>query len=95
VNWLENWARRERLFDETLPQDARGYVRLGFRQLDLGEESAAWRSFDEAVKRDPTTVELLRKRAQDLIAQGRPLYATNLLHYLPTHDGNSRGEASR
>ena len=82
VNWLENWARRERLFNETLPQDARGYVRLGFRQLDLGDEAAAGHSFDEALKRDPTTVELLRKRAQDLVAQGRPDYATSLLRHV-------------
>jgi tetratricopeptide (TPR) repeat protein len=79
VNWLEHWARRERLLEETLPHDARGYVRLGFRRLDLGDESAAWRSFDEALKRNPTATQLLQKHAQDLVSQGRSQSATNLL----------------
>lgn len=82
VTWLENWARRERLFEETLPLDARGFVRLGFRQLDLGDAAGAWRSLDEALKRDPAMVELVRKRAQELIAEGRPESATSLLRHL-------------
>lgn len=83
VNWLENWARRERLYDETLPHDACGFVRLGFRQLDLGDETAAWKSLNEALKRDPASAGLLRDRAQELMAQGRPESAAGILQHLP------------
>src|SRR5207249_9659514 len=37
VEWLENWSRRQLLFGETLPIDAPGYLRLGFRRLELGD----------------------------------------------------------
>jgi lysophospholipase L1-like esterase len=82
VNWLENWARRERLLAEARPQDARGFVRLGFRQLDLGDEPAADRSLDEALRRDPATAVLLQQRARELVAQGRPEPASRLLDHL-------------
>jgi len=88
VNWLENWARRERLVEETRPQDARGYVRLAFRQLDLGDESAAWHSLHEALKRNPAVAKLLRKHAQLLRAQGRPESASKLLRQIPTLVGS-------
>jgi len=94
VNWLENWARRERLLEETFPRDARGQVRLGFRRLDLGDEDAAWRCFAEALKRDPGTVELLRQRARELISQGRPDYAASLLQQVSTSTGNHDGPSN-
>ena len=88
VNWLEDWARRARLLEETLPQDARGYLRLGFRQLNLGDEEAAWLSFDEALRRDPRSAELLRKHAQELAAQGRPDYAASLRRRISIQAGS-------
>ncbi len=84
VNWLEDWARRKRLLDETRPHDARGFVRLGFRQLDLGDATAAGRSFDEAIVRDPSTAGLLRERAQEMIALGKSESANSILRYLST-----------
>ncbi|MEO1995866.1 MAG: hypothetical protein ABGZ17_11390, partial [Planctomycetaceae bacterium] len=33
LGWLENWARRHRLADETIPLDVRGYLQHGHRQL--------------------------------------------------------------
>ena len=82
VAWLENWARRQRLFDETLPKDARGFVRLGFKRLELGEDNAAWEAFIEALKRDPAVAPLLKEHAQELLSEGRPLAASNLLENL-------------
>ena len=82
MGWLENWARRERLYDETLPIDARSYLRSGFRQLDLGEEDGAWEAFAEAMKRDGSTAALLREHAEELAAQGRPAAAQKLLQRL-------------
>jgi hypothetical protein len=82
VDWLENWASRQRLAAETHPNDARGYVRLGFRRLDLGEEDAAWQAFNEAVKRDGGVTNLIREHAQKLIAEGRPERGAALIRRL-------------
>jgi tetratricopeptide (TPR) repeat protein len=79
VDWLENWASRQRLATETLPNDARGYVRLGFRRLDLGEDDAAWRAFRDAVKLDGGVTNLIREHAQELISEGRPECGASLL----------------
>jgi len=87
VKWLEDWARRQRLFSETIPSDAVGYVRLGFRQLDLGDEVEAWKSFQEAAKRDPAVSKLLQKRAEELISQGRPQIAAAISQPVTTQAG--------
>ena len=71
VDWLEGWARRERLFEETLPQDAPGYLRLGFRRLDLDDDDGAAEAFREALHRDDRCAELMRQHAQELFSQGR------------------------
>jgi tetratricopeptide (TPR) repeat protein len=83
VAGLEYWARRQRLYDETLPCDAPGYVRLGFRRLDLGDEDGAWQALAEALKRDPGTLELLHERAQELRSEGRPESAASLVQRFP------------
>jgi tetratricopeptide (TPR) repeat protein len=83
VVWLEHWARRQRLFDETLPRDAQSHVRLGFRCLDLGDEDGAWQAFGEALKRDPGTLKLLHAHAEKLRSEGRPESAANLVQRFP------------
>jgi len=67
---------------------------LGFRQLDLGEQDAAWKSFGEALRRDPATIELLRKHAQELLSQGRRDYAEVLRQHLSAPAGNQRGQSN-
>jgi lysophospholipase L1-like esterase len=84
VEWLENWARRERLLDETLPKDTRGFLQLGFRRLDFGDEEGAWESFREALKRDPAAATPLREHAEELVSEGREEAATELLRRLET-----------
>ena len=71
VGWLENWAKRQRLAGETFPCDAAGYARLSFRRLDLGQDEAAWTALREALTRDGAVIELIRKHAGDLLAEGR------------------------
>jgi tetratricopeptide (TPR) repeat protein len=80
VEWLENWSRRQRLFDDTLPNDAPGYLRLGSRRLDCGDEDGAWAAFTEALKLDPNVIQSLRNHAQELSSQGRPESAQKLLN---------------
>lgn len=79
VEWLDNWARRQRLYDETLPKDALGYVRFGFRRLEFGDEDGAWQAFDQALQREPALITLLREHADELLAEGRPDTAAALL----------------
>jgi len=82
VGWLENWARRERLLDETLPKDSRGYLHAGFRRLDLGDDDGAWEAFAEALKRDGGAVERLGEHAKELVSQGRQAVAKRLWQWL-------------
>lgn len=82
VGWLENWAQRQRLTAETIPTDAPGYARLGFRRLDLGEEDAAWDAVGEAIKRDRGVSSLIKQHAQELVSEGRPERAAALVRQL-------------
>lgn len=71
VDWLENWAKRNKLHDETLPRDAKDFVRHGIRQYDLGLTEEAWASFATALKADPQTITPIAAHVRDLVAQGR------------------------
>jgi tetratricopeptide (TPR) repeat protein len=77
--WLEDWAKRQRLAAETIPNDAAGFARLAFRHLDLGDDTAAQDALREALKRDTGVADLVRARAQALTAQGRDDSAAGLL----------------
>ncbi len=83
VGWLDKWAQRQRLAAETNPNDAAGFARAGFRQLDLGQETAAWESIREALQRDPATAKLIHAHARDLLSEGRPERAAALLEHVP------------
>jgi len=82
VEWLESWARRERLLDENLPKDTRSFLHLGFRRLDFGDEEGAWESFREALKRDARAASLVKEHAQELKSEGREGAAGELLRQL-------------
>ena len=79
VEWLENWARRERWLDETLPSDAAGFLRLGFRRLDFDDEDGAWKAFGEALKRNAAAIQQIKEHAKELLSEGRPESAASLL----------------
>jgi tetratricopeptide (TPR) repeat protein len=79
VDWLDNWARRQRLSGEALPRDAQGYARLGFRCVDLGDEEGAREALGKMPQADPATPQLLRARAGELEAEGRAEAAASLL----------------
>lgn len=81
VGWLEEWAQRQRLAAEAVPVDARGYVRLAFLRIELGDDAAAAAALREATKRDPDVAEQIQQRAQQLVEQGRPERAAALLRW--------------
>jgi len=79
VGWLENWARRQRLLEETEPVDARGFLRRGCRRYGFDERAAAWADFDEAFERDPSTETGILNFAFELFDQGRPAAAAEVV----------------
>jgi tetratricopeptide (TPR) repeat protein len=82
VEWLENWARRQRLYEETFPKDARGFLHRGFRQIELGEEDAGWTSLQIAMKKDAQTVKQIVGHALELREEGRPEAAESLFRHI-------------
>lgn len=82
VEWLEKWAKRERLREETAPMDARGFLHLGFRLLDLGDEVEAWNACRAAIKLWPESLADLMQHADELADQGRPEAAAALMRRL-------------
>jgi tetratricopeptide (TPR) repeat protein len=83
VAWLDQWSQRQRLAAEALPHDAASYARLCFRCLALGEDDAAWEALREALKRDASISDLVRRHAQEIAAGGRTDAAAALLRHLP------------
>lgn len=82
VGWLEKWAQRQRLAAETIPNDAAGFVRLGFLRIDLGDDDAAAEAFRDALKRDESMTSLIRERAQQMKSEGRAERAAMLMRQL-------------
>ncbi|MCH7686944.1 MAG: hypothetical protein IH899_09725 [Planctomycetes bacterium] len=82
IVWLENWARRHRLYDETLPNDAAGFLRAGFRRLDFGDEQGAGVAFQNGLDEDPLVAQQLLDHAAQLVQQGRPNTVERLLEWL-------------
>jgi lysophospholipase L1-like esterase len=82
VEWLERWAKRARLRDETEPADARAHLHTGFRWLDLGDADAAWAEFQSAIKLHPESLAELLRHADDLSGQGRGEAAAMLVRRL-------------
>lgn len=90
VGWLENWARRQRLYEETLPKDARGFVRLGHRRLDFDDRDEAWAAYEAALELDPQVAPRLVVHARRLFDQGRPDAAKFLLDRLESSPAGKR-----
>jgi len=78
VEWLESWARREKLLEEARPKDAGAFVRAGFRRLELGDEDAAIDLLRKGIAAAPRLMDAVRTRADELEAEGRPGLAAKL-----------------
>jgi len=82
LGWLEDWARRHRLADETIPLDVRGYLHHGHRQLGFGRVAAAWDLYLLALEDDPVHAAELLNHARFLVLQGRMKLARDILEQL-------------
>lgn len=82
IGWLEGWARRQRLYEETIPVDARGYVAAAIRHLDLHDYNAATEDLEMAVQFSSEAVLQLVEHSASLFAQGRTADARWILDHL-------------
>jgi hypothetical protein len=83
LEWLENWARREKLADEIEPVTAAEHFRLAVRKLDFGDFDGATRSFRKAVETSSGVMrEQIAGHADAIEAQGRPREAFQLREWL-------------
>lgn len=88
LEWLDQWAQRQRLLDEITPRDAAGFVRQGMRRYEFGNAEGAWDSFEKAIKHDPAKArDLLRNYANELQSQGRAELGAKLAERLPGSSG--------
>ena len=82
IHWLENWARRQRLINESNPRDALGFERLGHRFLDLGDHESALKQYTTAMSLDTESSRRLMVHADELWTQGRAGTASQLRDWL-------------
>ncbi len=82
VEWLENWAQRKKLAEETMPKDVRGFLHQGFRSFELGAEEDAWKSFLTALEMDSSATKQIIARALQLRDEGRGESGQQLLNHL-------------
>ena len=82
VEWLENWAQRQKLAGETIPKEASEFLRHGFRSFELGAEEEAWKFFFTALEKDPQNAKSIINRARQLHDEGRSEAAQQLVNRL-------------
>lgn len=71
VQWLERWARRDRLREVMLPLDARANLDVGLSYMDFAEYEQAMAAYRMAVQLDPTCAAQLMTQAFQLFQGGR------------------------
>ncbi|MEZ6129472.1 MAG: tetratricopeptide repeat protein [Planctomycetaceae bacterium] len=89
IGWLERWARRQRLLQETEPIDVAGQVDATVRSLELGDYEAARTSWP-ALMADHNSVPLLLQRSATLFHHGHNNLATWILQELASEDLSDR-----
>jgi len=87
VEWLENWARRQKLDDEVVPVSSHEYARDGFRSISFGRDKDAWESYAQSLAIAPThgdtsPVITIVRHAEQLFWLGRTDDARDLIDHL-------------
>ena len=82
LEWLDAWARRDRLRDDTLPVDTRGMLEMGNGFVEFGDYAKAQMPYEVALQGDPTAPERMLNRALQLFRSGRNQSALTLLKML-------------
>lgn len=94
VQWLENWARRHALFDETLPDTPRGFLHKGFREFEFGQGTLSWNSMMTALEQDLELGNDVLQFAWYLFEGGRAGDARSLLLVFDEFEFDKQTEAT-
>ncbi len=90
VQWLEGWAQRQRLIEETGPVDERGLEDYGHRCFDFEDLPTAFDAYEAACEMDPNSPRRILDHAFELFQQGRPGDASLIVQWIRhanLHDG--------
>ena len=71
VEWLEHWARRDRLREDIVPLDARGVRDLANSYIEFADYPSARIAYEMALSQDPNSAIELIRRALQLFQGGR------------------------
>ncbi|MEQ9409270.1 MAG: hypothetical protein RIK87_16155 [Fuerstiella sp.] len=82
IGWLEGWARRHRLLEETRPADSRGTVAAAIRHVELHDFDEAGRYLQQAIHAEAEAAASLLIHAAEFFRQGRRLESGWLLDQL-------------
>lgn len=82
IGWLEGWAQRTRLADETIPVDNRGRVALAIRNIDLHRFMDAEVNISDTLDADKGSAMTFVRVALSFFKQGRNFEARWLLRDL-------------
>ena len=85
IQWVENWARREKLEEEIKPVTPEEHIRLGYRELEIGRVEQATKTFSTALQRNPKLEKRLSDAALDYFQQGQLAQAQRILDCLSKH----------
>lgn len=85
IQWVENWARREKLADEIKPVTPEEHVRLGYRELEIGRQEQACNTFSTAIQHKPKLEQRLVQAAFEYFQQGQLGQARRIVDCLSEH----------
>ena len=71
IGWLENWAQRQRLFQETIPIDNTGEVAAAVRYAELNDFTTAAEHLLIGTLKDAVATERLLTRCASLFSEGQ------------------------
>ena len=87
VGWLENWARRARLYNETLPVDTRGELRQLSKRIGFGDDQT-WYMFPKILKSDEEAEGIVMTMAFEMFREGRSSAALNTIDTITASYGD-------
>ena len=79
MEWLENWGRRDRLRDDTIPLDSRAMLDYGHLALAFGEYEEAGSVYEMVLASDHQSSGLMLTRALQLFRSGQSRAAATLV----------------
>lgn len=96
VEWLEDWARRDRLSEDVAPWDLRDEIEVANHYQDLGKPDEALTAYRLAITQAQSGFDMLLHRSRTLFRQGRFSEATSVAELvLQEADSGLQAEAQK